>query len=171
MLPSCISAAKCRWWPAAASDILTFTCCSDITFEYTLWFAIHNLHTFTESISVICLSIATLLHRKPTSRMISLDSCVLKATIKETPCVTCVRKLHRCNRIIRWIGSGVSRDAYSLLQRIRLPHAFLPGLWCLYTEMFIIASQDTTLFNLFFFIDFWFGVINTQQIYFTSSTN
>lgn len=173
MRPSCISAATCLWWLAAASEILLWAAAvtSLLNTPCDLQFI-----TFIHSQTVFLLSTAWVLHiyriESQHPEWYLLTAVVLKAVIKETPCVTCVRKVPRGNRCIRWIGSGVSRDAYGLLRRIRLPHAFLPGLLCLCTEMFNVASQNTAMFTLFFFIDFWFDVINTQQIYFlTSSTN
>jgi hypothetical protein len=144
MRPSCISAATCRWWllqlptiwlwPAAMTSLLSTHCdLQFITF-------IHSQQVFLLSFAWV-LQLYRLESQHPAWYL--LTAVVLKATIKETPCVTCVRKFPSCNRCFRWIGSGVSRDAYTLLRRIRLPHAFLSGFWCLCTEMFIIASQET----------------------------
>ena len=122
-------------WPAAVTSLLSIPC--DLQFI-----------TFIRSQRVFLLSFTWVLHiyriESHHPEWYLLTTVVLKAAIKETTCVTCVRKLPRCKRCIRRIGSGVSRVAYTLLRRSSLAHAFLPGLWCLCTGMFIIASQDTT---------------------------
>jgi len=102
-------------WAAAMASLLSTLC--DLQFI-----------TFIPSQRVFLLSFAWVLQlcriESQHCEWYLLTAVVLKAAIKETPCVTCVRKFPRCNRCIRWIGSGVSRDAYARLRLTRYFRGF-----------------------------------------------